>query len=53
MTDIFENVSRKGPGRFSVMDMAGRSRHQLATQVYDMLDSTITQYSASQGLATE
>lgn len=53
MTDIFENVYRKGPGRFSVLDMAGRSRHQLATQVYDSLDSTIMQYSASQGLATE
>ena len=53
MTDVFENAYRKGPGRFSVIDMAGRSRHQLATQVYASLDETITQYSVSQGLATE
>lgn len=53
MTDIFENVYRKGPGRMTVLDMAGRSRHQLATQVYDSLDQTITQYSASQGLTEE
>jgi hypothetical protein len=53
MTDIFANVSRKGPGQFSVLDMAGRSRHQLATQVYETLDQTLTQYTASQGLATE
>jgi hypothetical protein len=53
MTDIFENAYRRGPGRFAVIDMAGRSRHQLASQVYTNLDDTITQYSASQGLATE
>lgn len=53
MVDIFENAYRRGPGRFSVIDMAGRSRHQLASQVYTNLDETITQYSASQGLAVE
>jgi hypothetical protein len=53
MLDIFENVYRRGPGRFSVLDMAGRSRHVLASQVYTALDETITQYSASQGLAVE
>lgn len=53
MTDVFENAYRKGPGRFSVIDMAGRSRHQLATQVYTSLDDTITQYSVSQGLAVD
>jgi hypothetical protein len=53
MTDIFENAYRKGPGRFSVLDMAGRSRHALAGQVYTSLDETITQYSASQGLAVD
>lgn len=53
MTDIFENAYRKGPGRFSVIDMAGRSRHALAEQVYESLDATLTQYTASQGLATE
>jgi hypothetical protein len=53
MTDVFERTYRKGPGRFSVIDMAGRSRHQLAEQVYTSLDETITQYTASQGLAIE
>lgn len=53
MTDIFENAYRKGPGRMSVIDMAGRSRHQLASQVYTNLDETITQYTASQGLAVD
>jgi len=53
MVNLFENASRKGPGRFSVIDMAGRSRHLLASQLYTSLDETITQYSASQGLAVE
>lgn len=53
MTRVFETAYRKGPGRFSVIDMAGRSRHALASQMYTSLDETITQYSASQGLATE
>ena len=53
MMDIFENAYRKGPGRFSVIDMAGRSRHQLASQLYTNLDETLTQYTASQGLAVE
>lgn len=48
MLDIFENAYRRGPGRFAVIDMAGRSRHALAEQVYESLDQTITQYSASQ-----
>jgi hypothetical protein len=53
MIDRFEAAYRKGPGRFSVIDMAGRSRHALAPQVYTSLDETITQYTASQGLAIE
>lgn len=53
MVDIFENAYRKGPGRFAVIDMAGRSRHQLASQLYTNLDDTITQYTASQGLAID
>jgi hypothetical protein len=53
MLDRFERAYRKGVGRFSVIDMAGRSRHALASQMYTQLDETITQYSASQGLATE
>lgn len=53
MTEIFETAYRTEPDRFSVLDMAGRSRHQLATQLYSRLDETITQYSASQGLAIE
>ena len=53
MVDVFENAARSGPGRFSVLDMAGRSRHQLAGQLYTSLDETITQYTASQGLARE
>lgn len=53
MLNIFENVYRKGPGRFSVIDMAGRSRHVLGEQICTNLDETITQYTASQGLAVE
>jgi hypothetical protein len=53
MLDRFERAYQKGPGRFSVIDMAGRSRHQLANQMYTSLDETLTQYTASQGLATE
>ena len=53
MVDLFEAAYRKGPGRFAVIDMAGRSRHQLASQLYTNLDDTLTQYTASQGLAAE
>jgi len=53
MLDRFERACQKGPGRFSVIDMAGRSRHQLASQMYTNLDDTLTQYNASQGLAIE
>jgi hypothetical protein len=53
MTHVFETAYQKGPGRFSVIDMAGRSRHALASQVYTSLDETLTQYTASQGLAIE
>lgn len=53
MLDIFVNVFRAQRGRFAVIDMAGRSRHTLGDQVYTSLDETITQYSASQGLAEE
>jgi len=53
MLDRFESAYKTGVGRFSVIDMAGRSRHALASQVYTSLDETITQYTASQGLAIE
>lgn len=48
MVDVFESAARKGPGRFAVIDMAGRSRHQLASQIFESLDQTLTQYTASQ-----
>lgn len=50
MLDMFENATRKGPGRFAVIDMAGRSRHALAGQLVESLDQTLTQYTASQDL---
>jgi hypothetical protein len=50
MTDIFANVYRGGPGRFHVIDMAGRSRHTLTQEIYTSMDQTLTQYTASQGL---
>lgn len=53
MLRVFEKLYRNGPGRFAVVDMAGRSHHQLASQIYTDLNETLTQYSASQGLATE
>jgi hypothetical protein len=53
MLDRFERAYKTGVGRFSVIDMAGRSRHTLAYQVYTSLDETLTQYNASQGLAIE
>lgn len=53
MTKLFETAYRKGLGRFSVIDMAGRSRHILGEQICTNLDETITQYNASQGLTAE
>jgi hypothetical protein len=52
MVNLFETAYR-GRGRFNVIDMAGRPPRQLADHVYTSLDETITQYTASQGLATE
>lgn len=53
MVTKFETVARGGPGRFAVLDMAGRSRRHLADQLGESLDQTLTQYSASQDLAIE
>jgi hypothetical protein len=50
MTEIFEKMYRKSPERFSVLDMARRSHHQLASQLYTSIDDTLTQHTASQGL---
>lgn len=50
MTRAFERAAGKG---FTVLDMAGRSRHELATQIQVSMDETLTQYTASQGLTGE
>jgi hypothetical protein len=53
MLKRFENAYEAGPGRFAVIDMAGRSRHALPEELFTSMDVTLTQYTASQGLEGE
>ena len=49
-TGIFARAYESGPGRFAIMDMAGRSASALPSRISSSMDLTLTQYTASQGL---
>jgi len=53
MTGLFNRAYEAGPGRFAIMDMAGRSASALPSRISSSMDLTLTQYTASQGLEEE